>query len=239
MCTALSIFWWAAALRRRLLACFAVAGCALLAWAGSATASVSAPNAVSHRVGLAGYHFRVSGTSRLHVRGTFTVPTSRCGKAARHYQLQIGAGFRSGSNREDAIVVVALRCKDGVQGTGSAQLVAGHYAVDPATPIKAGERLTIAVTVERDRSAARLGLPGGKSDYLSGPGGTPDGGDYALTISSPRPPHFSIVTFSNCTVNRLDLSTFHPRAWKSVTSSGKVDGRVSPLSDGTSFTISS
>jgi hypothetical protein len=238
MSTALFISRWAG-MRRRLLLCCAVAGCVLLAWAGSATASVSAPNAASKRVGLAGYHFRVSGISRLHVRGTFIVPTSTCGKAARHYQLQIGAGFRRGSYREDAIVVVALRCKGGVQSTGSAQLVAGHFAVDPAARIKAGERLTIAVTVERDRSAARLGLPGGKSDYLSGRGGTPEGGDYALTISSPRPPHFSTVTFSNCTVNRSDLTAFHPDAWRSVTSSGKVDGKVSPLTDGTSFTISS
>ena len=229
-------------MRQRLVVCIALAGCVLLAPlapTGLATASASTRAVLSNRLGLAGYHFRVSGTSRLHIRGKFTVPTSTCGGAARYYQLQIGAGFRSGSNREDAIAVVALKCKNGVQGTGYVQLVAGYFAIDPATPIKAGEQLTIAVTVEGSRSAVRVGLPGGKSDYLSGSGGTPEGGDYALTISSPRPPHFSTVTLTDCTVNSLNLSTYHPDVWDSVTSSGKPDGTVSPLSGGTSFTISS
>ena len=229
-------------MRRQLIVCIALAGCALLASlapTGLAAASASAPAVRSNRLGLAGYHFRVSGISRLHVRGKFTVPTSTCGSAARYYQLQIGAGFRrSGSNR-DVVAIVALKCKNGVQGTGYVQLVAGYFAIDPATPIKAGEQLTIAVTVEGSRSAVRVGLPGGKSDYLSGSGGTPEGGDYALTISSPRPPHFSTVTFTDCTANWLDLSIRHLGVWDSVTSSGKPDGTVSPLSGGTSFTISS
>lgn len=226
-------------MRQRLIVCVAMAGWALLGFGGTAMAAGSSTRVLSDKVGLAGYHFRVSGISRIHVRGTFTVPTSTCGSAARHYQLQIGAGFKSGLAREDAIVVVALRCKSGTQGVGSVQLVAGYHVIDPATPIRAGERVTIAVTVESDRSAARIGLPGGKSDYISGAGGSPRGGDYALTISSPRPPHFSPVRFSNCTVNRKDLSSFHPKVWESVTSSGKVDGRVSSLRDGTNFTIRS
>jgi hypothetical protein len=226
-------------MRQRLIACLVLAGCGLLASAGSAVASVSSAKVQSSRLGLAGYHFRVRDTSRIRVRGVFTVPTSRCGKAARYYQLQIGAGFRSGSTLEDAIAIVALRCKEGTQRTGSVQLVAGYHVVDPATPIRAGERLTMAVTVEGDRSAARLGLPHGRSDYVAGSGGTPEGGDYALTISSPRAPHFSAVTFSSCTVNRTDLSRFNPKAWESVTASGKIDGKVSPLAGGDSFTITS
>ena len=226
-------------MRQRLIVCVAMAGCVLLGFGGSATAAGSSARIMSDRVGLAGYHFSVSGISRIHVRGTFTVPTSTCGSAARHYELQVGAGFKSGSAREDAIVVVALRCKSGTQGVGSVQLVAGYHVIDPGRRIKAGERVTIAVTVESNRSAARIGLPGGRSNFVSGPGGSPRGGDYALTISSPRPPHFSTVRFSNCTVNGLDLSSFHPKAWESVTSSGKVDGRVSSLRGGTSFTIRS
>lgn len=226
-------------MRQRLVVCFVMAGSALLASAGPAVASLSSAKVLSDREGLAGYHFRVSDTSRLHVRGVFTVPTSTCGPAARYYQLQIGAGFKSGSNHEDAIATVALKCKNGTQGTGSVQLVAGYHVIDPTTPIKAGEQLTIAVTVEGDRSAVRVGLPGGKSDYVSGSGGTPEGGDYALTISSPRPPHFSTVTFSNCTVNRTNLSRFNPGVWESVTPSGKIDGQVSPLTGGDSFTITS
>jgi hypothetical protein len=226
-------------MRQRFIVCVAMAGCALVALTASAAAAGSGVRVLSDRVGLAGYHFRVSGVSRLHVRGTFTVPTSTCASAARHYQLQIGAGFKSGSSREDAIVIVALRCKSGTQGIGSVQLVAGYHVIDPGTRIKAGESVTIAVTAENGHSAARIGLPNGRSDYVSGPGGSPRGGDYALTISSPRPPHFSIVAFSNCTVNRLDLSRFRPGVWESVTTSGKVDGRVSALRDGTRFTIRS
>lgn len=229
-------------MRQQFVVCTALAGCvllALLAPAGLATASASAPATMSSQLGLAGYHFRVSGISRLHVRGKFRVPTSTCGTVGRYYQLQVGVGFRSGSNHEDAVAVVALKCSHGVQETGHLQLVAGYYAVDPATPIRAGEKLTIAVTVEGSRSAVRVGLPGGRSDYLSGSGGTPKGGDYALTISSPRPPHFSTVTFTACTVNWRDLSHYHPAVWDSVTSSGKADGTVSRLSGGTSFTIKS
>jgi len=226
-------------MRQRLIVCVALAGCALLGFGGSAMAAGSSTRIMSDRVGLAGYHFRVSGISRIRVRGTFTVPTSTCGRAARHYQLQIGAGFKSGSTREDAIVMIALRCKSDTQGVNTVQLVAGYHVIDPRRRIKAGEKVTIAVTVDSNRSAARIGLPGGRSNFVSGPGGSPRGGDYALTISSPRPPHFSTVKFSNCTVNRLDLSSFHPKVWESVTSSGKVDGRVSSLSGGTSFRIRS
>lgn len=226
-------------MRQRGTVCIAIAACALVALTGPATAAGSPARVLSNRLGLAGYHFSVSGISRIHVRGTFTVPNSTCGNAARYYQLQIGAGFKNGSTPGDAIVVIELKCKSGTQDAGYAQLVAGYNVIDPAASITAGETVTIAVTAESSRSAARIALPGGKSYYISGNGGSPRGGDYALTISSPRPPHFSTVTFSNCTVNGTDLSSFQPKAWESVTSSGKVDGSVSSLHDGTSFTISS
>lgn len=223
----------------RLIFCPALAGCILLPLAGPAAAAGPHAKVTSNRIGLAGYHFRMSGASRIHVRGTFTVPTATCGSTARPYQLQIGAGFKKGAAREDAVVIVMLQCKSGKQGTGSAQIVAGYHALEPAAPIKAGEVLTIAVTAEKSHSAARLVLPNGKSYYVSGLGGTPEGGDYALTINGSKAVHFSTVTFSKCMVNGGPLSAVKPNVWESVTSSGQVDGRVSPLTGGTSFTISS
>ena len=40
------------------------------------------------------------------------------------------------------------------------------------------------------------------------------------------------------TVSRRDLSALHPGAWKSVTKSGRVDGKVSRITKGTTFTVS-
>jgi hypothetical protein len=230
---------WHAGMRKRIIGCLALAGCAVLPLAGSGVAVASAAKATSDQVGLAGYHFSGSGISRIHVRGTFTVPTATCGSAARSYQLQIGAGFKNGSAPKGAVVIVMLQCTSGKQGIGSVQLVAGHYGIEPAAPIKAGEVLTVAATAEKSHSAARLVLPGGKSYYVRGPGGTPKGGDYALTISGSQALSFSAVRFSNCKVNGTPLAAVHPKVWESVTSSGTVDGRVSPLTGGTSFTISS
>jgi hypothetical protein len=227
-----------AGIRKRIIGCLALAGCAAAPLAGAGTAVASAAKVTSGQVGLAGYHFSGGGISRIHVRGTFTVPSATCGSAARAYQVQIGAGFKNGSAPKGAIVIVMLQCSAGKQRVGSVQLVAGHYGIEPATPIRAGEVLTVAVTAAKNRSAARLVLPGGKSYSVYGSGGTPKGGDYALTISGSQALHFSTVRFSDCKVNGTPLSAIHPKVWQSVTSSGAVDGRVSPLTGGTSFTIS-
>jgi hypothetical protein len=189
------------------------------------------------QLGLAGYHFRVSKKTVLKAHGTITVPTSTCGRRTRRYGLQIGVGFDNGTLHQDAIVLLMLKCKAGRQRNGTAQLVAGYHAKIPARPVKAGQTLRVRVTVKGTYSSATLVFPGVASYTVTGPGGRPTGADYALTLSASRPAHYTPVQFSDCTVNKRNLSVFRPRIWESITSTGKVDGQVSPLTDGTAFTI--
>lgn len=224
-------------------AVFIGAGCVATGVAPAAAGVSTAAQARSgqtltvKKVGLAGYHFRVSGRAVLKVHGTIKVPSSTCGRKTRRYSLQIGTGFSSGGQPVDAIVLLQLRCRGGTQRSGSAELVAGYHALIPPRPVRAGQTLRIRTTVKATWSGATVVYPSGASYSVYGPGGHPTGAAYALTLSGPRPAHYTPVKFTRCTVNKRRLSAFHPGIWESVTSSGKVDGSVSALSNGTAFTI--
>ncbi len=227
-------------MRQRLAIILATAGCVAVSGFGSAAASASTgiTPTVTKRTGLAGYYFTVSRTSTLIVHGSIKVPSAACGSGAHSFGMQIGAGFSRGGLHLDAIVLLQLTCRSG-KVSGTAQLVAGYNAALPATAIRAGQVVQISASVRSaGGSFAKIVYPGGASAAVWGPGGTPTGADYALTLPSSQPPHYSPVAFSGCLVNGKKLSAFHPKTWESVTTSGAVDGRAGSLTGGTGFTIS-
>ena len=226
-------------MRRQLAVVLTTIGFMTASGLAPAAAGADTFAAVTKVKGLAGYHFKVSKTASLTVRGSVTVPGSTCGSGSHGYGLQIGAGFSRGGALESAIVSILLKCGGGSQGPGSAEIVAGFNARDLSRSITPGEVIKVKASVNATRATATITYPSGKRVSISAGGGKPTGGDYALTLPNSSPPTYSTVTFANCTVNKKNLSTVNPLVWESVTSGGTVDGTVSSLTGGSSFTITS
>ncbi len=221
-------------MRQRIGIILATLGCAAAAGLSPmvASASVTASHQPKQRVGLAGYHLTVNGRTRsVSVRGNVTVPSATCSQM-RHFQLQMGAGFTSAGNPEEAIVVLQLKCHPGGRVTGNAQLVTGFSARIASKPITAGETLHIWVIVGPFGATARLIYPDHKQVAVSAPGGTPRGADFALTLPNSNPAHYSPVSFVSCSVNDRPLSDFSTGSWESVIKgTTTVDGLPSALTN--------
>jgi hypothetical protein len=185
--------------------------------------------------GLAGYHATTHGSS-VTVRGKITVPRASCGRGAFAYAPEIVARYYVGHGLKLASVSLSLACDLGVPVYGDASLSVNGRTKVVSHPLRAGQTVAITIAITRSRTTVTIAYSARSSASLRGAGGRPYDAQYLVALV--RPPSYRPVRFSACTVSRRDLSALHPGAWESVTKSGKVDGKVSRITKGTTFTVS-
>jgi hypothetical protein len=226
-------------MRRRpvMLAGVLAAGLALGAGITSGPASAAVPAGTATKVhGVAGYHLTVRKNVRsLTVQAEIKVPGSSCGSGAFTYSPEVAVQYVTGHATRDVSASLVLGCYAGLPVYGDAVLVAGSKTKDVPRQLKAGEVVTITLSVRSSGASVKVTYPDA-SATLRAKGGRPAEVQFAVAL--PSPPRYSPVRFSGCKLNGRKLAHYKPAKWESVTSSGRVDGKVSALSHGTNFSVS-
>lgn len=211
-------------------------GAALVASTGLATAAARPEVTAVRELDLAGYHFTV-GSSSFAAQAHITAPRSSCGTGKTNaYAPGVVVHYHSGTSLETAEVTLAFGCAFGASIPGYATLEVGSKSKPVSHPLSPGQTVTITVTVKGSGVTAKIAYSKSDTASLAGGGGRP--ADAAFEVALPSPPRYSPIKFTHCTGNGKKLSSFHPGAWEGVNSSGKVTGKISPISNGTNFTVS-
>jgi hypothetical protein len=217
---------------------FLRAGSALLAAAGLALAVGVAPaGASTKQLYLAGYHFNAPKGSTLTVRADITVPNSSCASGDYVYSPQVVVRYYVGTGLKVASVLLGLGCAFGSAVPGAPVLAVDGHVKNVTHLLSVGETVGVVITIKRSRASATLVFSRHSSATETGPGGKSK--DVQYSVALPKPPRYRPVRFADCTANGRRLSSFRPGSWEGINPHGKVLGKVSRISRGTSFSVSS
>jgi hypothetical protein len=212
-------------------------GGALTLAAGLALASGLAPAAAStsRALFIAGYHFTAPRGGTLTVHGTIKVPRSTCGLGAFVFAPEVEAKYYVGTGLKVASVTLGLGCAAGVPHGGDPVLLVDSRSRTVHHQLRAGQTVSVTITITRSGASAKLAFSRRSSVTVHGPGGRPRDGEFVVNV--PKPPRYSPVRFTGCTVDGRKLSSVRPAAWEAVNRHHQVIGRTSRLSHGTAFTV--
>ena len=206
---------------------------ALVSATGLAAASTSPATGATKELFLAGYHFTVSKTTSLTVKGSIKVPTITCGNGDYVLAPQVVVHYHVGNNLDTASAQLGLGCTSGFPVYGDPVLLVGNKTVNIQHQVTPGETVAITITITKSTASVKIAYSTTGTD--SGTGGSPADAQYSVAL--PAPPAYSPVKFSGCTANGKDLSSYNPGAWQAVNKSGKALGTPSKITSGTVFSV--